>query len=476
MKKALSWFLFLALSLGLCACGAGSAVPGAVSPSVTAGGVLPTPGPTAVPEEPGAGRLAVHISGEAREYTSGGTALTLTVQTPQVTVTGREAAAAAINAALSGLPAADAAGYEAADRLCLVERGDTAVLSLAVGCGGWSGGRCATRVWTGVTYDTRTGAALSLSALAEDEAALRALCGQWLSENGAGEAAAGLVADGNWYLSGEGLAFCIPGSGDAGAGAQPEAVTVPYAVLTGALRDAWMPPEQEPVTGTLRADYTTADGMADKTVLDEVTTPNGLESVLLWADGPVRAVRVSSVTSADGVAFTETSLLWYGSRLEAGEAVRLNTTVPEGVPGLQVSWETDLGASQALLAWDGRSGGVALVSPSEMAAGTAEPTAGSYASVTEAGLCGSWSNTDPAGEIQSLTLQAGLCNVWSTARGLSGEGCAWELVSRDAENACPALTIHARGGDLILAVDALDASSFHCADTGETFARVEAFG
>lgn len=440
MKRILIVILTLWL-LALCACGAPAGDVPAATPTPAAT-EAPEPEATPVPEEPGAGRLLIHVK------QSDGTAV------PAVTVTGREAAAGAINAALAGETHA----------LYQIARGDSRVLSLIRGDA--LPGEEGLKVWGAVSFDTLTGETLTFADLSPYPTTLGSICGDYLYQSGIAGDVPGYLTDGHWYLSGEGLAFLTENS------FAPQPIVVPYGALIGVLYDEWMPPEQDPVSGTLAAAYTTDTDVSGKELLDELTVSGGFESVLLWAQGDIRSLRAALVETPDGAVFTETELLWYASALEDGEAVRLNVTVPEGIPHLKLSWQTDTGVYEALLGRDGRTGGVQLVSLSGEALAAADSP---YAHITREALIGYWSNDAQGAEGQSLSIASpSVCYLWHNGLGYDGDGFLWELVYRDGDGLCPQIIVHAAGGDLIYAVETLDGDTLDT-DAG-TFTRAQAVG
>lgn len=436
MKKLLILLLATA-TLSLCACG--GTPEAAETPPTPVPTEAPTAEPTATPEPPGTGRIRIHVahvSGEAF---------------PTVTVTGRDGAAEAINALLK----------QETHALYHIPRGDGALLSLV-----WadtSAEDSGLRRWGGLSFNTRTGEALTFADLALDEEALKTLCKEFLAEAGMETAAERCFADG-WYLSGEGLAFLPEGS------AYLHPVTVPYGALLGLLKDEYSPPERLPVQGALSGAYT-VDAPADVVQLDEVTVSGGMESVLIWAQGDVQDVRAVLVETSDGAAFTETALLWYASSLEDGEAVRLNVTVPEGIPNLKLCWQTDQGLYEALLTWNGQTGGAQLTSLTGQTAAADSP----YAHITHEALLGHWYNDATGADGQAFSIAgSNVCYLWHNGLGYEGDGFLWELQRRDGEGLSPQIILHASNGDLIYTVEELTENRM-TTDKG-VFTRAEAVG
>ena len=372
---------------------------------------------------------------------------------PTVTIIGRETAAQAVNGVLANM----------AHQRYQITRGDSFVLSLLYGNGDTNDPDVLN--WGAVNFDSRSGAALSFADLAEDESTLRTLCSEYLSQAGLAGDASDFLAEGNWYLTGDGLAVLT------GSGSVAQATVIPYSLLLGTLKDEWIPPERLPVSGQLFAAYT-ADAAEENTrQLDEVTVSGGMESLLLWSRGDIQDVRVMLVETPDGATFTETALLWYASALKDGESVRVNATVPEGIPTLKLCWQTDLGAYEALVGRNGQTGKLQLIALSGEIIDADSP----YAHITVQALLGHWYNDKTGAQGQSVSIAgSSICYLWHNGLGYNGEGFLWELVRRDAQDLCPQIVIHAANGDVVYDVEDLDDTQM-ITDAGKFF-RAEAVG
>ena len=438
MRRFLIFFLLLTLPW-LCACG--SAETDAPAPTATpAPTAAPTPEPTATPEPVGSGRVLIHVA-----HVEG-------IAHPSVTITGRESATEAINGVLASL----------SHERYQVSRGDSAVLSLVYG--DTDPETPDGLLWGAVCFDSRSGKVLGLADLAEDAAGLTELCVEFLTMAGV-DHPEDYLTDGNWYLAGEGLAILTESA------SAPQGVIIPYGALLGLLKDEWIPPERLPVNGQLSAAYTAHTDTSRTELLDEVTVSGGMESVLLWAQGDIQDVRAVLVETADGATFHETALLWYASALKDRESVRLNTTVPEGIPHLKLCWQTDMGAFEALLSRNGQTGKVQLI---PLMGELIDPDS-PYAHITVQNLLGHWYNDKTGAQEQSLSLAgSSICYLWHKGLGYNGDGFLWELQRRDEEGLCPRILIHTANGDLVYEVQEL-ADSVMTTDAGEFF-RAEAVG
>lgn len=366
MKKSLLIVLFAALLL-LSACGLSLPIPSAAPAPAEAdvdASDMPVP-ETMPPEEPGTGRIMVHMSHTVLDVLpedGDGEPKTVSYYLPTVSVTHREEAQEAINATLREDADAfvldatnylvDTTGEALVQRVCLVPRQDRLVFTVL--CSDrYNGGTESRRA---LCFNTLTGAQLRFSDLTDDADALLALCSDYAEMmNGTAPDLRAAPTDGHWYLSAEGLVL-FHKDGE---------LTVPYPVLMSALSENCMPPEEEPVRGQLYAAYANDIHSESLDILDELTLPDGFESVIFWARGSlrnVRAVAVNDPSMPDG------ELLWTCSRLADGEAVRFNVTVPENEPLFRLYWETDRGAASAMLCRSGEDGKVSLDALSDAAA------------------------------------------------------------------------------------------------------------
>ena len=461
MKRILSLCLAAALLMTLCACGK-TPVETSVSPAEAAEA---TPEPEEIPaEEPGAGRVLVHMRRDTAEP-GDDYGFFLSAYVPEVRVALREGVGEAISAALE----AEAAAFESGEwvegerpvgtaltRTCRVPRQDKLALTViyddAVGEESSQSAR---------SFSTLTGERFTFDALSPDTDALLALCGEY-AEAMTGSAMDFPTEDGAWYLSAEGLAFL------------PDGFAVPYSVLSDVMYEECMPPEEEAVRGNLSAAYA-IDAAGDLTVLDELTVAEGFESVILWSDGTLRDV---SAVRVEGEDFAPRELLWSCSRMEDGEAVRFNITLPETTPDLKLPWGTDKGIFEALLSRNGVTGSAELLLTRGIRE-TSRPNRNSpYAYITAEDLYGHWSNGESGMALEELSLQNSVCYVWNGARELEGACFRWELVWPRSAEECPQIVICTGGddGDLSYPLDELTETTFHCPETDSTFVRSEAVG
>jgi len=444
--------LYFTIAALLCAgCGGEGEAPTPTPEPSPAPTGTPVPEPTAEPEVPGSGYVTVHML--PIEERVGDRSVAAMV--PDVTITGRGNAAEAINADLltrqtppEWVLEAFPSGAELR-RGCSVMRSDNSVLSLM-----FQNSTDTRTIHDAANYDTRTGEVISFSMLSDDESALRAVCLEYCPGTE--------IADGRWYFTDAGLGLCGSGGIDG---------LVPYAAMLHLLKEDYMPPEREPVSGILHAAYTTAADMDALTLLDEISAAGGLESVVLWAEGSVRDVFIATVGYREGSGFHVEDSLWSGSMLQNGEAVRINVTVPEGIPNLMISWNTDEGSRTAFLSWSGETGQVYLAN----AAGDAIDAESPYSHITVNALLGHWANGKTGAEEQAISFAgADVCYLWHKGLGYDGDGFLWTLQHPDDPALPPRIQIMTPRGQLIYEITEL-ADNILYTDAGE-FTRAEAVG
>jgi len=464
MKKTFTLPLIAALLLSLSGCSLPSLLP---APAEKAPQATVEP-EEVIPEEPGAGRILVHMRRDSGETAiSGESSFTYSIYVPEVTVALRDGVDTAINKVISAdaeelrssVVLSDTAGEFT--RTCTVPREDKHILSIVRTDTDPAGYKSV----SAITFSTLTGEMLEFPSLCRDETLFRSLCTEYAAAlTGNGDILPEDTADMVWYFSDEGLVILWDGS----------PFSIPYSVLYSALKDDYMPPEEETVKGTLRAAYTN-DTAEDLDVLDELTVQDGFESVVLWAEGEIRNL---SAVRVEGEAFSPRELIWACSRLHDGEGVRFNITLPEGIPDLKLTWTTDTGNFEALLSRNGETGkaGLLMVVGSEESAPAR--TNSPYAYITEDGFIGGhWSNELPGSLRQEISFQSKICYVWNGERSLNGACFLWNLEWPEDEG-CPSLVIYTGGesGNLLYPIEELTDTSFTVAESGEVFTKAVAVG
>ena len=146
-------------------------------------------------------------------------------------------------------------------------------------------------------------------------------------------------------------------------------------------------------------------------------------------------------------------------------------TVPEGIPNLMISWNTDEGSHSAFLSWSGETGQVYLAN----AAGDAIDTESPYSHITVNALLGHWANGKTGAEEQAVSFAgADVCYLWHKGLGYDGDGFLWVLQHRDDLGLPPRIQIMTPRGQLIYEITDL-ADNILYTDAGE-FTRAEAVG
>jgi len=414
MKKTICFLLIAALALSLTGCSAGALTPAATEPPASAapGTAAPagTPEETAAPKETGEpeGRLVVSFSTEAEDFTADDgeqQLLNFSCTAPTVTISGRESAAASINAALEkerelfvrGEPEKDgltgkenflsAAREEYAywqeqgmadnmipyrlERQAAVARGDSRVLSILFTDVTYTGGAHGYAYHWAMNFDTLTGERLTLADLAEDGDAFLERAGEMLFEiaGGAEYAMAGLyedyaemlpslLRDGNWYFNDEGLVVIANAYEIAPYAAGTIEFTLPWAWLMWQIKPEYVPENAADgeLAGEIREDVP-ADAVF---TLDDGTNGGGAV-VSLTARGRVEDIALERVTYIDNNTFWTDGIYWYVSSLEDGETLCLRTWIPEILPDLSLTWTDAAGTNTAYISQSGKDGSLALL-------------------------------------------------------------------------------------------------------------------
>ena len=416
MKRPIAILLIAALAIALAGCSAAAAqTPEAAqtpaAPATAAATAAPSaPAETAAPEENSEpeGRLVVTFSAEAEDYyTDDGTQqlLRFSCAAPSVTISGRESAAAAINAALEeqrllfvqggadaeGLSGTDgfltAAGEEYAywqgegmadnmapfclERRSEVTRGDSRVLSLVYADYTYTGGVHGYACRWAMNFDTLTGETLALTDLAEDGEAFLADAADRLFDVAGGaeyavrglyedyaEALPGLLRDGNWYFSDDGLVVIANAYEIAPYAAGAFEFTLPWAWLSWRLKPEYVP--ESAADGELAGEIRDEAPTDAVLTLDDGTDGRGA-AVVLTARGRVESISLDRVSYADNNTFWPEGTLWYVSALEDGETLCLRTWIPEIIPDLALSRTEAAGKSTDYISQSGKDGSLVLL-------------------------------------------------------------------------------------------------------------------
>lgn len=426
MKKTLILLLCFVLTLSLAACGQGkipaeptegteNAEPDAAEPLES-----PEPEAAAPPvEAEEEGPLVVFMSPEdLTAFSDDETTATLRyhASNPQVSFPGRQEAAERINAVLTAqnesfrasldaeedayvsIPAAneyynylveegtDGSFFEpfALTQYVLLGRGDGNVLSFLYKTYTYSGGVHGYTAYSGLNFDTTTGEMLAVDSLSDDPDAFHAFCGEellklcrseeyaerGLYEENTDQDVMALVRDDNWYLNKEGLVFFANAYELAPYAAGMIEFTLPYELLQGYLKDAYMPTPEEDYGGSIGGviDEDTMGGRNVGTVRlssdeDPAQTIVLRADLMLYpTDKKLGEFRLSHVVYSEwDNSFGEEELLWYSQWMKDDDEIRICTQIPEVIPDLAICFIGSEGEQRFALTQSGMDGSLAFM-------------------------------------------------------------------------------------------------------------------
>ena len=362
-------------------------------------------------------RVTVNIGSTSREEfdpeSGNQLILTFSYETPHVSIQGRDGAAQAINDYIAMLDetfytgndygagtalgfntmlefAQDHYGYTvynnidfdipfSASRTVSIARADDHIFSLVYDDYIYSGNAHGSQQDKAYIFDTETGERLSLEALCDDYNVLRAAVVEYMTGlpesdpgyyaridfemmkntmgvedfTGACEA---LLREGSWYLDLNGLVvFADQGEMGPMVSGMIE-FHIPYAELSDVIDDKWIP-EDKSANGrfNIRPMADIEDGTLE--IIDYIPADESGEEFCLIVEGTVYDVLLSHVHYSD--AFYETAQLWHASHM-SGNAVQLQTVLPDGMPELMISY-TSGGERHNMLLTHDEDGSPALV-------------------------------------------------------------------------------------------------------------------
>lgn len=256
-------------------------------------------------------------------------------------------------------------------------RADGSVISLLYYTNVYTGGSSGIESYLPCSFDPESGEKLSLEMLSDDPVSFRAsledllvrTAGEYdglydrIAVNGADADAAvrAVIREDNWFFSQEGLVFYSE-CGEL----LPESdgilmLTIPYAALRGLIADRFLPAARETV-GTLEAVRISDVPDGSIGTIDDLLIISEGEEICLKVTGTIYDVCVTRIAYADqGERFYETDRPWYTSYM-TDCALQINTTIPEGMPNLMITYTDDTFATHRfLLSENGIDGSVILV-------------------------------------------------------------------------------------------------------------------
>lgn len=374
----------------------------------SSGPITPTPSPLTEQEQ--TQRVFVHYQDEIKNYRVEGTdniLLCYRCRTPSLELPGLDKQAGVINNALASLSENFRQGSEenedglerllndasyfygermndgtadyftpyAYERDCSTVRGDGTVLSFLfsvyINRGGAHGGT----IWSGVSFDPETGNRLLLADLTDDLDSLRGICLDEIRSQCAqmsdmlyddySEHIVSLFSNGLWYLNERGLVFIANEYTLAPYAAGTLSFTIRYKALKGILKERFMLPDRSDVQGGIEVSRLLGDSMPDREPLLSLSLDTNGERILFHSINSVYNVRLFTVdyVEANGE-FYQREELAYLNHLADGDCFELQTSIPDIIPNIQLSWRLPDGSTQRYLIFQsGKDGSIQLIEP-----------------------------------------------------------------------------------------------------------------
>lgn len=165
----------------------------------------------------------------------------------------------------------------------------------------------------------------------------------------------------NWYLSSKGLCFVYPQYEIAPYSSGIITAVIPYENLTGILKDAYFPAEQDTAGGTLSVTAFEQADLAQFTQLSELILQEGYQKVLLHADTSVTDVRITTGSwSKDGTVYTPEATVFAAAGLTPGDAVMIEADISDVAPSICISWQSGTETFTKYLFQSGKDGSILL--------------------------------------------------------------------------------------------------------------------
>ena len=422
MKKIFVLFTAAVLLLSLIGCGGGSAPAATPSPAAETAAPTATGVPAAeepVGDESAGGWVIAEICRERETvYDNDGTTALLSYASalPTVTIAGGKAQQEKINAVLreendlfvngdpdmEGLSGRESYLSAAKDDLTLrrsegysdsfvlysmerdanIGRLDERVISFVFTDYSYTGGvHGYAGIW-GINFDTATGEKLQLKDLANDPDTFINECADRLWEvsrdaehaeyvagyyPGYEEALTGLLRDGLWYFTDEGLTVVANPYEIAPYAAGHIEFTLPYEWLRWHMKEEYLPPETD-------ADGELTGGIADESgqcvYTTDVDTDGEGACVVFTAEGSVKDVRILRTGYSEySNTFYDSGDVLRVSRLEDGERICVRTWIPDAMPDLKLVYTDASGREQEyLISQSGKDGSLVLMDAGPWAA------------------------------------------------------------------------------------------------------------
>lgn len=161
-----------------------------------------------------------------------------------------------------------------------------------------------------------------------------------------------LAEDTDWYFSNGGLCFYFAPYDLAPYSSGVIKAEIPYAKLTGILKDDYFPRESDKVMGTVIGTVL-KDNPEEYTQVAEIVLNKDGEQILLYTDQMVQNLRlISGSWSADGTSFTEENTVFATDNLTPGDAIMVQIDFTEALPSLMLQYTSNEKTTQTYISLD----------------------------------------------------------------------------------------------------------------------------
>jgi len=165
-----------------------------------------------------------------------------------------------------------------------------------------------------------------------------------------------------WYFSTEGLCFYFSPYEIAPYSSGTITVTIPYEKLVGVLEDGFFPAERSTAIGTVTATRWSDTDRNSLTQITEVILDREGEMVFLYTDKQVYDVFVEFGSwNEDGTQFTAEYTAFATPTLTPGDAVMLQTSIPDVMPTLRLTYLTGDTTVVQYISQSGEDGSIILL-------------------------------------------------------------------------------------------------------------------
>lgn len=173
--------------------------------------------------------------------------------------------------------------------------------------------------------------------------------------------AADPTKDENFYFTPEGLCFFFEPMELAPYTAGVIHVQIPYDHLTGLLYDGYFPEELDAPIGSVFAKLQSDVNIEQFTQIGELTLDNEAERIFLYTNLSVRHVRIEAGTwDMLGLSFSPSYAAFAAYGLTPGDAIMLETFIPDTMPNLRLSYQSQNNTIQHFISQSGKDGSIIL--------------------------------------------------------------------------------------------------------------------